>query len=121
MPSHTPIYRAVKPVHPVRPPVISLPDSPDSQITQSPRKTVLGIPFPRLEKILVVIFVDGNKYYYFQGEKLARIFENVFSMYWINEKTLFRYAGRRMAREKLRQFIREHTQIELSDFTEDIE
>jgi hypothetical protein len=90
-------------------------------ITQSPRKTVLGIPFPKLEKILVDIFVDGDKYFYFQGEELARIFENAFSMYWINEKTLFRYAGRRMAREKLRQFIREHTQIELSDFTEDIE
>ncbi len=90
-------------------------------VTQSPRETVYGIPFPKLEKILVEIFVDGDKYYYFQGEELARIFENAFSTYWINEKTLFRYAGRRMVSVKLRQFIREHTQIELSQSPEDAE
>ena len=90
-------------------------------ITQSPRKTIRGIPFPKLEKILVDIFVDGDKYYYFQGDELARIFENAFSTYWINEKTLFRYAGRRMVNVKLLQFISEHTQIELSYFKEDIE
>ena len=50
-------------------------------VTQSPRKTIHGIPFPKLEKILVDIFVDGDKYYYFQGEELARIFENAFSTY----------------------------------------
>ena len=90
-------------------------------ITQSPRQTASGIPSPKLEKILVDIFVDGDKYYYFQGEELAGIFENAFSMYWINEKTLFRYAGRRMASGKLRQFIREHTQIVLSLLSEDAE
>jgi hypothetical protein len=85
-------------------------------VTQSPEKTVRGIPSPKLEKILVDIFVDGEKYYYFQGEELIHIFENAFSTYWINEKTLFRYAGRRMVNEKLLQFIRQHTQIELSQF-----
>ena len=88
-------------------------------VTQSPRKKINGIPSPKLEKILVDIFVDGDKYYYFQGEELARIFENVFSTFWINEKTLFRYAGRRMVREKLRQYIHEQTQIELSVIPED--
>jgi hypothetical protein len=87
-------------------------------VTQSPQKTVHGVPSPKLEKILVDIFVDGDKFYYFQGEELTRIFESVFSTYWINEKTLFRYAGRRMVGEKLRQFIREHTQVELSEFPE---
>jgi hypothetical protein len=90
-------------------------------VTQSPWKTIHGIPFPKLEKILVDIFVDGDKYYYFQGEELRRIFENAFSTYWINEKTLSRYAGRRMVSEKLLQFVREHTQIELSYFSEDAE
>ena len=90
-------------------------------ITQSPRQTASGILSPKLEKILVDIFVDGDRYYYFQGEELVRIFENAFSTYWINEKTLFRYAGRRMASEKLRQFIREHTQIVLSLLPEDAE
>ena len=103
--------------------VLSQPDSIliTRLVTQSPRKTVHGIPFPKLEKILVDIFVDGDKYYYFQGEELARIFENAFSTYWINEKTLSRYAGRRMVSEKLLQFIHEHTQIELSYFSEDAE
>lgn len=88
-------------------------------VTQSPRKKINGIPSPKLEKILVDTFVDGDKYYYFQGEELARIFENAFSAFWINEKTLFRYAGRRMVSEKLRQYINKHTQIELSQFPED--
>ena len=83
-------------------------------ITQSPKKTVDGNPFPKLEKILVDIFVDGDKYFFFQGEELVRIFENAFSSYWISEKTLFRYAGRRKASMKLRHFISTQTQIELS-------
>ena len=58
---------------------------------------------------------------WFQGEELARIFENAFSIYWISEKTLIRYAGRRKVSAKLRQFIREHTQIELSLFPENAE
>jgi hypothetical protein len=87
-------------------------------ITQSPRNIVNGTPYPKLEKILVDIFVDGDKYFYFQGEELARIFENAFSTYWINEKTLSRYAGRRMVNVKLLHFIQEHTQIELSHFSE---
>lgn len=87
-------------------------------VTQSPKRTVQGIPFPKLEKILVDIFVDRDRHYYFQGEELVRIFENAFSIYWISEKTLFRYAGRRKVSAKLRQFIREHTQIELSLFPE---
>jgi len=90
-------------------------------ITQSPRNTIRGIPFPKLEKILVDIFVDGDKFYYFQGEELARIFENAFSTYWVNEKTLSRYAGRRMVNVKLLQFMREHTHIELSHFSETAE
>ncbi|MDI6769245.1 MAG: hypothetical protein QMD04_06170 [Anaerolineales bacterium] len=83
-------------------------------ITQSPRKTIHGLPYPKLEKILVDIFVDEEKYYFFQGEELVRILENAFSSYWISEITLFRYAGRRKASTKLRQFISTHTQIELS-------
>lgn len=103
--------------------VMSRPDSIliSRMITQSPRQTVSGVLCPRLEKILVDIFVDGDRYYYFQGDELAGIFENAFSTYWINEKTLFRYAGRRMAGGKLRQFIREHTQIVLSLLPEDAE
>jgi hypothetical protein len=87
-------------------------------ITQSPKKMIHGLPYPKLEKILVDIFVDEEKYYFFQGEELVRIFENAFSSYLISEITLFRYAGRRKASQKLRQFISTQTQVELSLNTE---
>ena len=87
-------------------------------ITQSPKKTTHGLPYSKLEKILVDIFVDEEKYYFFQGEELVRIFENAFSSYLISEITLFRYAGRRKASKKLRQFFSTQTQIELSLPTE---
>jgi hypothetical protein len=74
-------------------------------VTQSPKKKLRGVIFPRLEKILVDIFVDSDKFFAFQGEELAHIFENIFSAYWINEKTLFRYAGRRNAGARLKNFI----------------
>jgi len=83
-------------------------------ITQSPKKIVHGLPYPKLEKILVDIFVEEEKYFFFKGEELVHIFENIFSSYWISEITLFRYAGRRKASEKLRQFINTKTKVELS-------
>jgi hypothetical protein len=88
-------------------------------VSESPKRIVRGIPFPKLEKILVDIFAEEDIYYFFRGEQLARIFENAFSTYFVSEKTLFRYARRRKVSAKLRQFIREHTQIELSQFPED--
>ena len=90
-------------------------------ITQTPRKIVYGIPFPKLEKILVDIFADGERYFFFQGEELAHIYENAFSSYWINEKTLFRYAGRRKVSMKLHQFISKQTQIKLLHARENAE
>jgi hypothetical protein len=83
-------------------------------VTQTPMRISQGIPSPKLEKILVDIFLDEEKYFFFQGEELVRIYENAFSSYWINEKTLLRYAGRRKVSGKLRQFIKEQTQIQLS-------
>jgi hypothetical protein len=90
-------------------------------ITQAPMKIAHGIPFPKLEKILVDLFVDGKKFSFFQGEELMRIFENAFTFYWISEKTLFRYAGRRKVSMKLRQFISKQTHIELSQTQENAE
>ena len=90
-------------------------------VAESPKKTIQGIPFPKLEKILVDIFAEEDIYYFFQGEELAHIFENAFSTYWISEKTLFRYARRRKVIAKLQQFIREHTQIKLSLFPKNTE
>lgn len=87
--------------------VLSLPESilVVRLISQSPRIKVQGSLFPRLEKILVDVFADSDKFYSFQGEELARIYENVFRNYWVNPKTMYRYAGRRKVDGKLRAFI----------------
>lgn len=83
-------------------------------VTQSPKKKLRGANFPRLEKILVDIFVDSDKFFAFQGEELVHIFENAFTAYWINEKTLFRYAGRRNAAARLKDFINTKTMVALA-------
>jgi hypothetical protein len=82
-------------------------------ISQSPRMTESGIPFPKLEKILVDVFVNKDIFYAFQGKELSNIYENTFSAYWVNEKTMFRYASRRKADKKIRGFIQKKTKIQL--------
>jgi hypothetical protein len=89
-------------------------------VTQTPiGKKISGVPYAKIEKILVDILVDDEKYYVFQGQELVSIFENVFANYWIDEKSLFRYAGRRNALPKLNQFILNQTQIKFIQFNED--
>ena len=82
-------------------------------ITQSPRIISNGVPMPKLEKILVDIFADEDLFFVFHGHELSLIYENVFSAYLVNEKTLFRYAGRRKTADKLRTFINAQTQVKL--------
>lgn len=90
-------------------------------VTQSPRMKTKGEVSARLEKILVDIFSDEERFFTFHGQEMVNIFENAFSMYWINTKTLFRYAGRRKVLERLKKFITTRTQIELSTLLESIE
>jgi hypothetical protein len=82
-------------------------------ITQSPKTIVNRVPSAKLEKILVDIFADEERFYVFQGQELVTIYENAFDTYWINEKTMFRYAGRRRIAKDLRAFIHNQTHIEL--------
>lgn len=82
-------------------------------ITQSPRIISSGVPMPKLEKILVDIFADQDLFFVFHGHELSLIYENVFSAYLVNEKTLFRYAGRRKTADTLRTFINTQTQVKL--------
>jgi hypothetical protein len=90
-------------------------------LTQSPKIISNGVPSARLEKILVDIFADEDRFFIFQGQELVTIFENAFATYWINEKTLFRYAGRRKVAKELRTFIITQTKIELIQSLEPIE
>ncbi|MAT45479.1 MAG: hypothetical protein CL609_24385 [Anaerolineaceae bacterium] len=101
-------------------------DSPESilllhLVTQSPKIKTKGVVSARLEKILVDIFSDEDLFFTFHGQEMINIFENAFSMYWINLKTLFRYAGRRKVVEKLKYFINTETRIKLSKPLENIE
>lgn len=101
-------------------------DSPESilllhLVTQSPKIKTKGVVCARLEKILVDIFSDEDRFFTFHGQEMVNIFENGFSTYWINSKTLFRYAGRRKVAEKMRSFINTETQIKLPAPLENIE
>jgi len=87
-------------------------------ITQAPRQVVDGIPYPKIEKILVDLFVDDETFFVYQGRELVTIYESVFNRHPIGEKTLFRYAGRRNARRELETFINTKTDIELIQFGE---
>ncbi len=89
-------------------------------VTQSPKIKTNGIVSVRLEKILVDIFSDKDRFYIFQGQEMVNIFENAFSAYWINTKTLFRYASRRKVDERLKSFINTRTQIKISTPLENI-
>ena len=73
-----------------------------------------GVVCAKLEKILVDIFSDEDRFFIFHGQEMINIFDNAFSNYWINTKTLFRYAGRRKAAERLKHFINSETQIKLA-------
>jgi hypothetical protein len=85
-----------------------------SSITQSPKQKVGDIFTPKLEKLLVDIFADDEKFYTFHGEELVHIFETAFERYRLSEKTLFRYAERRKAGKRIRAFIEQETDIRLS-------
>lgn len=90
-------------------------------VTQSPKMKTKGVVSAKLEKILVDIFTDEDRFFTFHGQEMINIYENAFSMYWINTKTLFRYAGRRKVIDRLKKFINTQTQIELSTLLENIE
>lgn len=86
--------------------------------TQSPKLKVNDIPTAKLEKILVDVFTDEKYFIIFHGRELVNIFTNAFSKYWINPKTLFRYAGRRQVTDQLKKYILTKTDINLDKYLE---
>jgi hypothetical protein len=81
-------------------------------ISQTAKKKIDGIYFAPLENILVDLLIEKEIFYIFQGEELALIYQNAFSKYWINEKAMLRYAGRRKAIPQLKSFILQHPEID---------
>jgi hypothetical protein len=89
-------------------------------VTQSPkRQKGEKATYAKIEKILIDILVDQNKYYIYQGQELVSIYKGVFQDFVINEDSLLRYAGRRNATQKLKDFIQNKTSIKLRAFSED--
>jgi hypothetical protein len=82
-------------------------------ISRSPHQSVNGVPCPKLEKILVDIFSDKEKFFILHGQELVNIYENAFQNYLVGEKTFFSYARRRKVHLKIRAFITKKTNIQL--------
>jgi hypothetical protein len=89
-------------------------------ISRSPHQLVNGIPCPKLEKILVDIFADKDKFFIFQGQELVNIYEIAFHNYQVSEKTLFWYAKRRKVHQKIRELMTQKTDIKLIQLGEAI-
>jgi len=83
-------------------------------ISQTPMgNRVEDIPYAPIEKILVDLLVDDEKFFTFRGNELVSIYNGVFNSYLINQKSLVRYAGRRKAIPKLIKFVINKTPIEI--------
>ena len=83
-------------------------------VTQTPkgRKKTFW-PYAKIEKILVDIFTNKDLFIFFQGKEMVNIFKGVFKKYLVDERSLFRYAGRRHVAGKIKDFIFTKTNIEL--------
>jgi hypothetical protein len=82
-------------------------------ISRSPRQIVNDVLCPKIEKILVDIWSDKERFFIFHGQELVNIYELAFQNYRISEKTLFWYAKRRKVDKGIRSFITEKTDIQL--------
>jgi hypothetical protein len=69
------------------------------------------IKIPKLEKILVDLFVDKELYNTYQGLELENIYANVLNNYSINYTTLLNYASRRNSKETIKKYIGSNYQI----------
>ena len=69
--------------------------------------------YSSLEKILVDIMADNLVKETFSESEYRSIYENAFSNYTIDESKMFRYARRRNASARIRDFIKNNTSVKL--------
>jgi hypothetical protein len=91
-----------------------------SLISRAPLMIQDGVYVPKIEKLLVDLFVDKKIFIMYQGQELINIFQNIYEKYGINFTTLFRYAQRRNAKIGIRKFILEDTNIKIDIDKEDV-
>ncbi|PRO65860.1 DUF6577 family protein [Alkalicoccus urumqiensis] len=81
-------------------------------VVESPIQLQDKIYVPKIEKIIVDLFVDKDLFIMYQGQELANIYEAFFETYSINQSTLNRYATKRKVKERLIDFIIKQTSID---------
>jgi len=67
----------------------------------------------RIEKMLVDLYTDKLQKEAFSSSELPTIFEDAFAQYIVDESCLFRYAKRRGADKKIKQYLQEKTTVKL--------
>ncbi|MBN2683110.1 MAG: hypothetical protein JXR58_11420 [Bacteroidales bacterium] len=87
-------------------------------ITRAPIKKEQNIRFASIEKILVDIFCDQDKFYLYSGREQDWIFENILDSYNINFSTLFAYAERRKRDKELREYLLKNFGNQVKDIIE---
>ena len=67
----------------------------------------------RIEKLLVDVMTNSILLSSVSETELTNIYEEAFAKYAIDESCMFRYANRRGAEKKIREFIKEKTNVQL--------
>jgi len=75
-------------------------------ISESPIQKTQGVVIPKLEKLLVDLFVGDPIFLPYKGAESTEIFHNAFDSYTINLSTLKRYAKRRNHAERLDKYLK---------------
>ena len=84
-----------------------------NKLTTEAPKCTEALWHTRLEKLLVDIMADPVLREIISESEYPYIYENAFSMYEIDESSLFRYASRRTVKKKIEKLISEQTNIQL--------
>jgi hypothetical protein len=83
-------------------------------VSKSPIQKVNSIVTTTLEKLIVDLFSDKKVFVAFQGSELIHIINTASNRYAIDFTTLFHYAKRRRKDIKLREFLKNKTDISKS-------
>lgn len=74
-------------------------------VTRSPIFLYEKVVIPKLEKILVDVFVEDKRFFWLQGQELINIFKSSIEQNHINYSTMITYASRREVKKQLKSFL----------------
>jgi hypothetical protein len=81
-------------------------------LREAPEMKINKIVVPKIEKILVDLFVEKGLMVSYQGQELINIYNNVFKQFSVNTTTLLRYARHRNIKERITEFLFREIQID---------